>query len=393
MTRQESKSNGLQYALELLGEHGFDGLSEAVSVLWNEVMKLERSEFLGAAPYERSEQREGYANGYKPKVLLSRSGPLELEIPQVRGRKGKAVSFYPRSLEKGERSERALKLAIAEMYVQGVSTRRVTQITQELCGQGVSSTQVSRLSQLLDAELKQWRVRPLSRFPYLMLDARYEKIRHGGSVVDCAVLIAMGVGDDGRRSVLGVSVSLSEAEIHWRDFLKDLQDRGLHGVTYVVSDDHSGIKAALKARFPGVPWNRCQVHLQRNAVAYVPKQEMRAEVAEDLRVIFRSSDRNEANQKLARLVVKWTESAPKLAEWMEHNIPEGLNVFKLPPAHRRRLATTNAVENLNRQLKRRTSVAQLFPSDASLLRLVTAVLIETSEEWETGRIYLNMENV
>ena len=212
------------------------------------------------------------------------------------------MEFYPSALERGVRSERALKLAIAEMYVHGVSTRKVTQVMEELCGLEVSSTQVSRASQLLDEELATWRNRPLGRFPYLFFDARYEKVRHGGAVVSCAVLIAVGVGEDGKRCVLGVSVSLSEAEVHWRTFMEGLQGRGLHGVVLIVSDDHAGLRAAREARFPDVPWQRCQFHLQRNAVHHVPRVSMRAEVSADLRTVFDSQDRAEAERRL-RLVV------------------------------------------------------------------------------------------
>ena len=195
-----------------------------------------------------------------------------------------AGGFYPQSLEKGLRSERALKLAIAEMYVTGVSTRKVAQITQELCGFEVTSTQVSRAAQSLDEELEAWRIRPVGDVPYLVLDARYEKVRHGGAVVDVALLVAVGVQANGKRSILGVSVSLSEAEVHWRTFLSSLVDRGLHGMKLIVSDDHAGLGQARQALVPSVPWQRCQCHLQRNAQAYVPKVAMRAEVAQAIQL-------------------------------------------------------------------------------------------------------------
>jgi transposase-like protein len=352
-------------------------------------MKLERSAFLGAAPYERSEQRRGHANGFKPKRVRSRLGELDLSIPQVRGVEGEG--FYPRALERGVRSERALKLAVAEMYVQGVSTRKVAQITQELCGLDVSSSQVSRAAAALDEELAAWRNRPLGQVPYLLLDARYEKVRHGGAVVDAAVLLAAAVLPDGRRSLLGVSVALSEAEVHWRSFLEQLQDRGMHGVQLVVADDHAGLKAAREARLVGVPWQRCQFHLQQNATAYVPQVSMRTAVARDLRSIFDAADRAEADRLLQLTAGRWQKSAPRLAAWMEQAVPEGLTVFALPVAHRRRLRTTNMLERLNREIRRRTAVATLFPNEASLLRLVSAVLVEVCEEWETGRKYLTMD--
>jgi transposase-like protein len=349
-------------------------------------MKIERAEVLGAGPYERSEARRGYANGFKDKTVNSRLGKLQLKVPQTRD-----VEFYPSALERGERSERALKLAVAEMYVQGVSTRKVQEVTQVLCGLDVSSTQVSRAAQLLDEELEQWRNRPLGRTPHLILDARYEKVRHGGSVVDCAVLIAIGILPDGKRSILGVSVSLSEAEVHWREFLNSLIQRGLHGVEFIVSDAHEGLAAARRACLPGVPWQRCQFHLMQNAMHYVPKLDMRKDVAADLRAIFNAGDRHEAERLLKLAVEKYQDVAPRLAAWMEANVPEGFTVFGLPAAHRRRLRTTNMLERLNKEIKRRTRVATLFPNEASLLRLVSAVLIETSEDWETGKIYLNME--
>ncbi len=380
-------STVVEAAMELLSREGFEGFPEALRILLNEAMKAERSAVLRAGPHERSPERRGYANGYKDKTVATRMGAVPLKVPQVRG----GVAFYPSALERGLRSERALKLAVAEMYVQGVSTRRVTEVLQTLCGGlEVSSGQVSRASQLLDEELSAWRQRPLGETPYLVLDARYEKVRHGGSVIPCAVLVAVGIDLLGHRSVLGVSVSLSEAEVHWREFLAGLQDRGLCGVRHITSDDHAGLRAALAARFNGVLWQRCQFHLQQNAQQYVPRVAMRREVASDLRDVFAAAERPEAERRLKLVVEKYRQRAPKLAEWIEENVPEGLTVLALPERHRRRLRTTNMLENLNRQIKRRTSVAGLFPNTASALRLVSAVLMEQSEEWETGRVYLTM---
>lgn len=383
----DSQSTRFEELLQLLSEHGFDGMAEAIEILMNEAMKLERADALGAMPYQRTESRRGYANGFKPKTVNSRLGRLNLKVPQTRD-----VEFYPSALDRGERSERALKLAVAEMYVQGVSTRKVAKITQELCGLEVSSSQVSRAAKLLDEELEAWRNRPLAAVSYVILDARYEKVRHGGSVRDCAVLIAIGVLESGQRSVLGVSVSLSEAEVHWRGFLKSLIDRGLHGVQFIVSDDHLGLKQARKACFPGIAWQRCQFHLMQNALHYVPKVSMRVEVTHDLRNVFHAPDRYEADRLLAQLVKKYESLAPDLATWMEGNIPEGLTVFELPSSHQRRLRTTNMLERLNQEIKRRTRVATLFPNESSLLRLVSAILSETSDDWETGKTYLTMSN-
>ncbi len=389
MTRPDDQSTIVRAALELLTENGLDEMATALEILINESMKLERDEFLGAAAYERTEERRGYANGFKPKSLKTRLGKLHLAVPQVRNVAG-GESFYPKSLERGERSERALKLAIAEMYVRGVSTRKVKQITEELCGLDISSSQVSRAAKLLDEELEGWRTRELGEISYIILDARYEKVRHGGSVVDCAVLIAAGVLPNGKRTVLGTSVSLSEAEVHWRTFLESLIARGLRGVRLITSDAHVGLKAAISACFPGAAWQRCQFHLQQNALAYVPSLSMRPEVARDLRAIFNAPDRAEADRLLDRFIDKWSEPAPKLAEWAAGTVPEALQVFALPPLHRRRLRTSNMIERLSREIKRRTAVAALFPNEESLLRLVTAILVEYAEEWETGRSYLNM---
>ena len=386
--RNESttESNPLDLMIQVLEEYGFEGMASAIQILVNEAMKIERSETLRADPYERTDERRGYANGFKPKTLATRIGKLQLQVPQTRG-----VEFYPQSLERGVRSERALKLAVAEMYVQGVSTRKVTQITSELCGLDISSSQVSRYAQLLDEELRSWRERPLGKLSYLIVDARYEKGRHGGSVVDCAVLVAVGVLPDGKRTVLGVSVSLSEAEVHWREFLSSLVERGLHGVEMITSDAHEGLKAARQSVFSGVPWQRCQFHLQQNAAAYVPKVDMRSEVAADLRGVFNAPDAHEAERLLKIATDKYRPKAPKLAEWMERSVPEGLTVFTRPSAHRRRLRTSNMLERLNKEIHRRTRVATLFPNEASLLRLVSAVLAEVDEEWQTGKRYLNTE--
>ncbi|NDB77959.1 MAG: IS256 family transposase, partial [Verrucomicrobia bacterium] len=263
----------LNNVLQLLTEQGHDGFAEGLRLLVNEAMRVERHEVLQAQPYERTTTRQGYANGYKPKTLTSRVGPITFSVPQVRG----DTAFYPSALEKGLRSEQALKLAMAEMYVQGVSTRKVSAIVEELCGSTVSSTQVSDCAKLLDAELQKWRDRPLGACPYLVFDARYEKVRHDGQLRDCAVLIALGITPEGQRVILGVSVALSEAEVHWRAFFHSLVQRGLCGVTFIVSDDHPGMAAARQAVFGAVPWQRCQFHLQQNAQAYVPRLEQRAE--------------------------------------------------------------------------------------------------------------------
>ncbi len=380
--------NALNDVMELIIEHGFGGMEEAFSILFNEAMKIERSRALRADPYQRTAERLGYANGYKPKDVKSRLGMLSLQIPQVRGE----VEFYPSALEKGERSERALKLAIAEMYIKGISTRKVSAVLEKMCGLEFSSADVSRASQALDQELERWRQRPLEQVEYLVVDARYEHVRVDGQVRSCAVLLATGVLANGKRTVLAVSASLSEAEIHWRKFLLSLQERGLHGLKLIISDDHPGLKIARKTVFPSVPWQRCQVHLQRNAAAYVPKVHLRGQVATDIRDMFNAPNRAEAERLLGKAVAFYADKAGKLAEWMEQNIPEGFSFYAMPRRHWRRLKTSNMVERLNREIKRRTRVCSLFPNEASLLRLATAVLMEVAQEWAGDKTYLKLKD-
>jgi transposase-like protein len=377
----------LNTILQLITDEGTAGLAEGLRLLVNQAMLVERSQTLQAQPYQRTDARQGYANGYKDKTFTTRLGPITFDVPQVRG----DVAFYPSALQKGLRSEQALKLALAEMYVQGVSTRKVAAIVEELCGTTVSSTQVSACTKLLDTELQKWRDRPLGEFPYLLFDARYEKVRQDGQLLDCAVLIALGVNPAGQRTVLGVSVALSEAEGHWRTFFQSLVQRGLCGVKCIVSDDHLGLKAARTAVWPAVPWQRCQFHLQQNAQAHVPRREQREEIAQAIRVIFDSPDRPTAEQQLRQLVARHVQGAPKLATWLEENLPQGFTVFALPLAHQKKLRTSNAMERVNQEIKRRTRVARLFPNEAALLRLVSALLAEISDEWATGNIFLNME--
>jgi len=372
--------------LEQIAVQGFDVLPELIRIVINAAMQAERQQYLRAAPYQHSPDRRGHANGYKPKTVRTRLGEITLDVPQVR-----EGGFYPEALEKGQRSERALTLTLAEMYVQGVSTRKVTTIVEQLCGTSISSSVVSRAAALLDATLESWRNRPLGEFPYVFLDARYEKVRQDGQIRDAAILFAVGVGLDGKRQILGVSVSLSEHEVHWRAFLQSLVARGLNSVQLITSDDHAGLKAARVAVFGGVPWQRCQFHLQQNAGAHVPRQEMRGEVAEELRTVFNAPDRHAAEAYLDRIVQKYAQSVSTLADWLEKNIPEGLTVFSFPASHRRRLRTANGLERLSREVKRRTRVVSIFPNEAACLRLISAVLMEIHEEWQTDRMYLSFE--
>ena len=379
--------NAFDDAMELLIENGFDGMADVLRILLNEAMKIEREDALAAGAYQRTPDRRGYANGFKPKTVDTRMGRIAVDVPQVRG----DVEFYPSALEKGCRSERALKVAIAEMYVKGISTRRVTSVLEKMCGLQISSTQVSRAAKILDEELNNWRNRPLGEYPYLILDAHYEKVRQNGSVQSCAVFTAIGVNTDGKREILGVSVSLSEAEVHWREFLRSLLDRGLHGVRLISSDAHSGLGAARQSLFNGIAWQRCQFHLQRNAQAYVPKKAMQKQVSDDIADIFAAPSGELAQVRLKYYIEKYAVSASKLSEWMEENLPEGLTVFQLPAKHRKRMRTTNPLERLHEELNRRTRVARLFPNEASLLRLVSAIEMEISEDWVAGKRYLDMK--
>lgn len=370
--------------LENIADNGLECLPDLFRILVNAAMQRERQKHLQALPYERCEQRQAHANGFKDKTVATRLGPITFAVPQVR-----EGGFYPSSLEKGLRSERALKLALAEMYVQGVATRRVAAITEQLCGVSVSAAQVSKAAAELDACLEAWRNRPLGQFRYLYLDARYESVRLDGHIQDVAVLIALGVDAAGKRHLLGVSVSLSEAEVHWPTFLQSLLTRGMCGVRLVISDDHSGLKAARRAVLGAIPWQRCQFHLQQNAQAYALKREHRPAIASTLRWVFNAINRQEAEALLARWVAECRKNNPKLANWLEDNVAEGLTVFSFPESHQRLLRTSNGLERVNQEVRRRTRVCRHFPNEASCLRLVSAILMEISDEWETGRAYLS----
>jgi len=369
------------FPAELL-EQGLDGIPELLRLIINQAMHAERSKYLQAGDYERTEERRGHANGYKPKTVQTRVGEVTFSIPQVR-----EGGFYPSALEKGLRSERAFVMALAEMYVQGVSTRKVKAITEELCGIEISAMQVSRATAQLDAVLQEWRERPLGEIRYLFLDARYEKVREAGQIRDAAVLVASGITPEGERQVLGVSVSLSEHETHWKAFLQSLKDRGLHGVELVTSDSHAGLGAARRAVLGSVPWQRCQFHLQQNAGSYLPRVSMRAEVASDIRAMFNAPDRQMAEGFLQVAIKKYAVSAPRLATWMENNLAEGFTVFDFPLDDRRTIRTTNSLERTNKEIKRRTRVIGVFPNEASCLRLISAILMEKSEEWQIGKHY------
>ena len=377
--------------LKILFAEGLgEGLANIAQLLMNAAMLIERENHIGAGPYQRGVERNGHANGFKPRTFQTAIGALQLAVPQVRN---SDTPFRTSLLEKGSRSDRALKSAIATLYVQGVSTRRVTKVMEELCGFEVSSGQVSNLNKQLDEEFAKWRARPLPEIQYLILDATYYKVRIDGTVRDCATLKAIGIRrDDGKRMILGVSCTLSEAEIHWREFLVALKQRGIGIPDLIVSDAHTGLKAALRATCNASPWQRCQFHLQQNAGHLITKQELKSVIASQIAAIFNAESRAHAEERLRVLLETWREKQPKLVAWAEENLPEGFTVFDLPEAHRRKLRTSNACEALNSQIKRRTRVVGLFPSEESLQRLVTAVLVEISDAWESGKSYLKPQN-
>ncbi|MDF2550579.1 MAG: family transposase, partial [Chlamydiales bacterium] len=293
----------------------------------------------------------------------TRFGKLELKVPQTRD-----IPFYPSCLEKGERSEKALRFAVAEMYINGVSTRRVKRITEELCGLDISSTQVSRLSKALNEELEKFRSRPLGHIRFLYLDAHYEKVRHEGCVRNLAVLKAVGVNEEGYREILGLSCSLSEAEVHWRMFLEGLFERGLKGVKLIISDDHTGLKAALKTVSPSIPWQRCIFHLAQNAQSYAPNHALKSEIAQSVREIYTAVNRIEAEDRMRDIIRRYEKKASKFCTWLEENFSEGLTFYNYPKKIWKKIRTVNVLERLNQEIRRRTCVARLFPNESSYFK-------------------------
>lgn len=387
MISNKSNNAMINEILEDMARKGIAELKSTLENLFNELMLSEREHHIGASPYERSSERKGYSNGYKDKKLLTRSGELNLSVPQVRD-----SDFYPSCLEKGERVEQALKVALAEAYVQGVSTRRMKKLTEELCGKEISSTQVSRLAAVLDKEVMKFKERPLGSYCYLYLDAQYEKVRHEGSVRSLAVLKAIGVKEDGSREVLGLSCSLSEAEVHWREFINGLIGRGMNGMKLIISDDHQGLRAALKSALPSVPWQRCLFHLAQNAGSHVPAAHMREEASAVVREIYEALDRSEAETRMRKIVERYQAKASKFCEWLEEHFIEGLTFFSFPKEHWKKIRTNNLLERMNQEQKRRTRVARLFPSIESCERLVISIAIRIHEEWSTSRRYMKESN-
>jgi len=383
----ESEYTLLEQVIQMLAANGDNKFSRVIEVVVNEAMKIERAKALNAEPYERTEERTGHANGFKDKTLNLVTGKVLLKVPQVCG-----MEFYPSCIEKGMRSERALKLAIAEMYVKGVSTRRVSDIVEILCGTEVSSSQVSRLAKELDEEITSWKAQPVGQIQYLVLDATYESVRVGSRVVKQALLVAIGVDYSGNRYILDAEVANSEAEVNWRSFLEGLVRRGMHGLRMITSDDHSGLRAAIDAVFPGILWQRCQFHLQQNAHSYVTKKDDIPLIAADIRKVFNAPDRENAERYLQQLVEKYQKTHPRLAAWADENIREGLSVFNIPENHRRKMRTSNLAERQMKEINRRTKVVGVFPNAASLLRLAAAMLIEQNDQWQNDKRYLPESN-
>jgi transposase-like protein len=362
-------------------------LGEIVERVVQQVLETEMTEHIGAALYERTENRTGQRNGYKPRTLRTRVGTLNLLVPQDR-----EGTFSTRLFSRYQRNEKALTLALMEMYVEGVSTRKVKEVTEVLCGTSFSKSLISSLAGSLDAELQAWRNRRLEAeaYPYLFVDARYEKVRVGSRVVSQGVLIVSGVRDEGMREILAVEVADTESEATYQELFRSLKTRGLSGVELVVSDGHEGLKAAITRHFQGASWQRCQVHYARNLLGMVSLAK-RKELGADLRGIFAAPDREQAFGIASSVAEKWRKKGhEKVSCHLEEHIEECLTCLAFPESHRRRIRTTNGLERLNQEIKRRSRVVRIFPNRESCLRLVSALAVEQSEEWVTGRRYLDM---
>jgi len=365
-----------------------DGLREVVRAVMQEVLESEMTEAIGASKSERTPDRIGYRSGYYGRTLITRVGKLELRVPQ--DRQGR---FSTELFERYQRSERALVATLAEMYVQGVSTRKVKAITEELCGHSFSASSISAINQRLDESLAAFANRPLAEpFPYLILDARYEKVREAGVVMSQAVLIAVGIDWDGRRQILAVEMANRESRSSWKDFLLALKARGLHGVEYVVADDHAGLRAAIREVLAEAAYQRCYVHFLRNAIDHLPRKHG-LDCLQELRWLYTRRDLAEAKADLAAWLAKWSPRYPRLTQWVEETIEETFILPRLPPQHHKHMKSTNMLERLNEEIRRRTYVARIFPNTSSCLRLVRALAVETHENWMEANRYLNMDDL
>jgi transposase-like protein len=366
-------------------------LKEILEQVIQELLETEMTQHIGAAPYERAENRTGRRNGHKPRTLRTRVGTLNLLVPQDR-----EGTFSTRLFARYQRNEKALCLALMEMYVEGVSTRKVKEITEELCGTSFSKSLVSSLASSLDSELEGWRNRRLEAeaYPYVFVDARYEKVRMDHRIVSQGVLIVSAVREpDGLREILAVEVADTESEATYQELFRSLKSRGLSGVELVVSDEHEGLKAAVARHFQGASHQRCQVHYSRNLLGMVGAKK-RKELGADLRGIFAVPERRSALDLASSVAQKWREKGQeKIACHIEEHIEECLSCLSFPESHRRRIRTTNGLERFNQELRRRTRVVRIFPNREACLRLVSALAVEQSEEWVTGRRYLDMEEL
>jgi putative transposase len=384
MTRSKDNAKKVNWK-EVWGEQE-DFLRSLIQAVVQQVLEAEMVEVIGAAKGERTPNRVGYRSGYYNRTLMTRVGKLELRVPQ--DREGK---FRTELFERYQRSERALVAALAEMYVQGVSTRKVKAITEELCGHEFSASSISRINEKLDEELAKFAGRRLEEeYPYLVLDARYEKIREDGVIRSQAVMVAIGINWDGRRCVLAVELASRESQNSWKTFLEGLQARGLTGVQLVVSDDHPGLRRAIREGLPNALWQRCYVHFLRNALDYLPRK-ADDDCLTELRWIYERRTGQEARQDLRAWLSRWEGRYPKLCQWVEDNIEETLTFYALPLAHHKHLKSTNLLERFNEELKRRTLVVRIFPHAASCLRLSRALAVEMHENWIEATRYLNMD--
>jgi putative transposase len=362
-----------------------DFFKPLVRAVLQEVLEGEMTEALAAAKGERVEGRLGYRSGYYPRSLITRIGKIELRVPQ--DRQGR---FSTELFERYQRSEKALMAGLAEMYIQGVSTRKVKAITEELIGHSFSASSISAVVKKLDGELARFAHRRLSEtFPYLVLDARYDKVRIDSVIHSQAVLIAVGIDWEGRRQVLGVELANRESRSSWREFLLGLKERGLRGVEFVASDDHEGLKKAIAECLPAAAWQRCYVHFLRNAIDHLPRKRD-DDCLQELRWLYDRRQLKEAKADLRAWIDKWQARYAKLVAWVEDNIEETLTYYRLPLAHHRNMKSTNMLERFNEEIKRRTRVVRIFPNEASCLRLVRALAVEQHERWQEDHRYLNM---
>src|SRR5512135_3436087 len=358
MTAKKGKADVVDVKAVLADDDAF--IRTVVRAALQEVLEAEMTEAMGAGKGERTPARLGYRSGYYGRTLITRVGKLELRVPQ--DREGR---FSTELFERYQRSERALVAALTEMYVQGVSTRKVKAITEELCGHSFSASSISAINKKLDESLAQFAGRRLSEaFPYLILDARYEKVREAGVIASQAVLIAIGIDWDGRRQVLGVELANRESRSSWRDFLTGLCERGLRGVEFVVADDHAGLKAAIREVLAEAAYQRCYVHFLRNALDYVPRK-VDDDCLQELRWLYDRRDLAEARADLAAWIGKWQAKYPRLVAWVEDNIEETLTFYRLPRQHHKHLKSSNMLERLMEEIKRRTLVVRIFPNVAA----------------------------